>query len=178
MMKRIYQPNGLFASLIVIFALNADALAQQSNFRSSEDIVRALEKSEVSQQSPLGTRGALTRNPIPRSRSIDLTINFEFDSERVVMDSKPQLEALRVALQNPKLAKERFAVEGHTDAKGTESYNLRLSQRRALAIVQFLKDSGVSEDRLSWEGKGFSDLKDQNNPESAVNRRVRVKAFD
>jgi len=176
MMNWLVNCFGFLASVVLMFAMNVSAIAQQNTFQSAEDIVRKLEKPHASQGTSSGTRGGLTRNPVPRSRSIDLTINFEFDSDRVVLESKPQLEALRDALQSSKLTQERFTIEGHTDAKGSASYNFELSQRRALAIVQFLKDSGVSDDRLSWEGKGFSELKDTKNPESAVNRRVRIKA--
>jgi OOP family OmpA-OmpF porin len=48
-------------------------------------------------------------------------------------------------------------IEGHTDAIGTDEYNLGLSQRRAKAVYDFMIDQGdVEERRLQWAGYGES----------------------
>ena len=52
-------------------------------------------------------------------------------------------------MKNDKLMSLRFSVEGHTDAKGSEAYNVNLSQKRASSVVQYLISSGVSKDSLS-----------------------------
>jgi outer membrane protein OmpA-like peptidoglycan-associated protein len=76
------------------------------------------------------------------------------------------------------LSTQRFRIEGHTDAAGTPSYNEDLSQRRALAVLDFLVARGVRVDRLAAEGRGMRELLDAANPLSAENRRVRVVARD
>ena len=45
-------------------------------------------------------------------------------------------------------------VEGHTDAKGSDKYNLTLSQRRANAVVRYLADKGVNPTKLEPRGFG------------------------
>jgi outer membrane protein OmpA-like peptidoglycan-associated protein len=45
-------------------------------------------------------------------------------------------------------------VVGYADSKGSETYNLGLSKRRAIATVNYLKSKGVKEDLLQSKGKG------------------------
>jgi outer membrane protein OmpA-like peptidoglycan-associated protein len=71
---------------------------------------------------------------------------------------------------------------GHTDSRGSESYNLDLSQRRAEAVLQVFVDSGFNSAQLSARGAGeseplVSDTDDQGNflPDAgALNRRVEI----
>ena len=126
--------------------------------------------------------------PQPRTRSfrnfeveqsgIDLTIHFDFDSARLRQDSIPQLQELVRALSSDQLADYKFRVEGHTDAKGTADYNQNLSERRADAVVAFLRSNGVSADNLDAVGKGFNELRNRRNPYHEENRRVRVVTLD
>jgi hypothetical protein len=68
----------------------------------------------------------------------------------------------------------RFLIEGHTDAKGSQNYNLLLSKRRANSVKSFLIANGIAEQRLTVDGKGALDLIDPVNPYSASNRIVRL----
>ncbi len=52
----------------------------------------------------------------------------------------------------------RFIVEGHTDTRGDDAYNLELSQRRVETVVDYLVSKGVPRDQLIPEGKGESNL--------------------
>ncbi len=67
-------------------------------------------------------------------------------------------------------------IVGHTDAQGSDSYNMVLSKRRADAIKQALVNIGVSESRLSTEGRGERDPIASNDTEEgrALNRRIEV----
>lgn len=66
-------------------------------------------------------------------------------------------------------------ITGHTDARGTRAYNLRLSQQRAASVVEYLvRVHRIAATRLTAEGKGFDELVDTEHPESGVNRRVQV----
>jgi outer membrane protein OmpA-like peptidoglycan-associated protein len=69
-----------------------------------------------------------------------------------------------------------IVVEGHTDAQGTESFNLDLSTRRAQAVRDYLATHGVAEDRIRAEGLGFSrPVADNKTTEGrANNRRVEI----
>lgn len=66
----------------------------------------------------------------------------------------------------------KLKIVGHTSAEGDAKFNQKLSEGRAKAAVDFLVSQGISQDRLQWEGKGSSELKDAANPESNVNRRT------
>lgn len=110
--------------------------------------------------------------------SLTLLIQFDFDSARVSPQSQQALANLSQALQSSDLASSRFAVEGHTDAKGNTGYNLKLSESRAQAVRDFLKTQGVASDRLQAAGKGASELANSAAPFAAENRRVRIVNLD
>lgn len=117
--------------------------------------------------------------PAPAARpSLSLLIQFDFNSARVRPESQQALTNLSQALQSAELLDSRFAIEGHTDAKGGTDYNLRLSQRRAQAVREFLLDRGISEARLQAIGKGASELANTAQPLAAENRRVRIVNLD
>ncbi len=110
--------------------------------------------------------------------AIDLTIYFDFNSAEVLPKAVPALVELGRALSSDALKGTRFLLAGHTDAKGGESYNLRLSQRRADAIKQYLMTQfRVEEQRLLAVGYGKEQPKNSANPLADENRRVQVVNF-
>jgi len=81
-------------------------------------------------------------------------IEFEFDQATLRPESLPLLERIADAMKaHPSLVIE---VRGHTDDRGTDAYNLRLSQRRAEAVVEALVAMGVERSRLRAVGFGKS----------------------
>ncbi len=110
--------------------------------------------------------------------SLSLLIQFDFNSARVRPESQQALANLSQALQSPELADSRFAIEGHTDAKGREDYNRKLSEQRAQAVSEFLAVRGVRANRLAPVGKGSSELANTSDPFAAENRRVRIVNLD
>lgn len=110
--------------------------------------------------------------------SVDLTVNFEFDSANLTDDAMATLKTVAGALNSVELADQRFLVEGHTDAVGSESYNDLLSERRAVAVLSYLiGQQDVSSDRLKPVGKGERELFAPESPDAPENRRVRVKVL-
>jgi len=136
---------------------------------SSASVDQIVEKLEV----PQGRTRSL-RNLAPAPRTIELVIQFDFDSAKLQEESKPLLNNLAAAMKSERLALLSFTVEGHTDAKGTADYNLRLSRRRAESVVNFMAQQGVSSDRLTAVGKGASELLNSERPEALENRRVKI----
>jgi outer membrane protein OmpA-like peptidoglycan-associated protein len=65
-------------------------------------------------------------------------------------------------------------VQGHTDERGDDAYNLELSERRAAAVVAYLTEHGVAASRLESHGYGETQPVDRRHNEAAwaVNRRV------
>ena len=67
-------------------------------------------------------------------------------------------------------------VVGHADAAGSDRFNLRLSQRRADSVVEFMIDEcGVSVERFRSVGRGEMDLLPNVPPVSQANRRVEFR---
>ncbi|MEM8551060.1 MAG: OmpA family protein [Pseudomonadota bacterium] len=171
------------AILLSVGCFGSPALAQ-----SAEDIVRALLPAPSTQRDtqsaarsfrPSGTRGISISGrpePAPARPSINLTINFEFDSARLTNDGWIALQALGQALADPRLSGMNFEIAGHTDGRGTPGYNLELSQRRADTVARHLAlYYAVDATRLMPVGYGESRLVDPANPERDINRRVEVK---
>ena len=110
--------------------------------------------------------------------SLSLLIQFDFNSARVRPESQQALANLSVALQSPELRNSTFALEGHTDAKGSADYNVRLSALRAQAVRDYLMGRGIEQVRLQASGKGASELANVEQPFAPENRRVRIVNLD
>jgi outer membrane protein OmpA-like peptidoglycan-associated protein len=107
--------------------------------------------------------------------TIDLTIYFDYNSAHITPQSIPTLIKLGQALSNKELKGGTFLVGGHTDARGSDHYNLTLSQRRAISVKTFLTDNfGIDYTKLVAVGYGEEMLKDFHDPTSGENRRVQV----
>lgn len=68
----------------------------------------------------------------------------------------------------------RVKVTGHTDADGSDNYNIELSKRRAQAIVQYFIKKGLAEDRLIFDFKGEHEPIDTNKTPEGKQRNRRV----
>lgn len=103
-----------------------------------------------------------------------MRINFELDSADLTAEAQDSLKVFARMMQDERLEIARFVVEGHTDARGSEGYNLDLSEARAAAVSKFLTNQNISEERLSAIGLGKSQprVADEFDPE---NRRVELR---
>lgn len=107
--------------------------------------------------------------------TIDLTIYFKYNSAAITPKSIPTLIKLGRALSDKALKDGTFLVGGHTDARGSDEYNLVLSQKRAMAVKKFLLENfGLEYTKLVAVGYGEEELKNYDYPESGENRRVQV----
>ena len=66
----------------------------------------------------------------------------------------------------------KLKIVGHTSAEGTPEVNQKLSEARAKAANDFLVSRGIDENRISYEGKGSSELLNTENPMAEENRRT------
>jgi outer membrane protein OmpA-like peptidoglycan-associated protein len=106
---------------------------------------------------------------------IDLEINFKYNSAVIEPKAMPQVTELGKALTSPDLKGRIFILAGFTDAKGSETYNQGLSERRADAVKQLLSEKyAIEAANLVTVGYGSKQLKDPANPFAAENRRVQV----
>jgi outer membrane protein OmpA-like peptidoglycan-associated protein len=106
--------------------------------------------------------------------SFDLLVNFDYDSDILTGDARRNLDEFAKALKDPRLKAASFVVEGHTDGKGSDAYNLSLSDRRAKAVVSYLAEQGVDTSKIV--PRGFGKAKPRtNDPFDAMNRRVETR---
>jgi outer membrane protein OmpA-like peptidoglycan-associated protein len=182
----------VFLSVTALGFTAASALAQTAAPTPEQMIeqlkaprTRSLRNLSVEPVNPNATGAANANSITPNATSIaepkpslSLLIQFEFNSARVSAESQQALSNLAQALKSEALASSKFAVEGHTDAKGRADYNLRLSQQRADAVASLLAAQGVGADRLQALGKGATTLANSQDPNAAENRRVRIVNLD
>jgi outer membrane protein OmpA-like peptidoglycan-associated protein len=111
--------------------------------------------------------------------AVDLQIYFEFDSAELSPKAVPQLISLGNALTAPELKESLFVINGHTDATGTDSYNLKLSVRRAETIKRYLVDEfHLSSENLVTFGYGKRKPMNALDPFAPENRRVQIVNLD
>ena len=102
---------------------------------------------------------------------------FDVGSDRIKPESYQELDALyRFLKDNPKI---KIEISGHTDNRGRLEYNMKLSQKRALAVKRYLVKKGISPDRLVARGYGPTKPIASNDTEEGRrrNRRVEVKVL-
>lgn len=99
-------------------------------------------------------------------------IKFEFDKSEIMAESIHILDEITDAMMAiPRL---RLEIQGHTDNRGTQEYNLNLSNMRAKAVFDGLVSRGIEERRLRWRGFGMNRPIAPNDTEEnqAKNRRT------
>ncbi len=112
--------------------------------------------------------------------SINVTINFDYNSTKISPDSRVQIQEIRNALMAAELSEKGYQYEliGHTDIRGDKDYNQILSEKRAMAVKTSLLQLEPSlKHSLSALGKGESDIELGGNTEEIhrVNRRVEIR---
>lgn len=99
-------------------------------------------------------------------------INFERRSTKITEDSNSAVEEIaKILKDNPSL---KIEVAGHTDSRGSDSLNKKISQDRASSVREVLISLGIEKDRVTAVGYGeeFPIAKDDENGLSEINRRV------
>ena len=157
--------------LFSVFVIGVSYAQVPMRSATSEELIQKLDPSSP----PLLTRGMRNLTPEVREKpNVDLSIQFEFDSAKVLPESRPLLDNLAKAINSDKLRGFTFVVEGHTDIVGSADYNQKLSNQRALSVLAYLASKGVSKERLKALGKGSTELLMPDKPDAAENRRVRI----
>ena len=106
---------------------------------------------------------------------IDLTINFEFDSDKILGSAHTQIFEIAQALRSPKLSNAKIQIQGHTDSRGEAKYNMDLSYRRAISVMRELSEKyHINSSKFSVKGFGESQpiASNINEEGRALNRRV------
>ena len=108
--------------------------------------------------------------------AITLKSDFSFDFDSAVIKPGAEDEIARIAAVLIKYPQTNISIEGHTDSKGAEEYNMSLSKSRAEAVKTSLIGRGLTSSRLQTIGFGESKPVATNDTEAGrqQNRRVRI----
>jgi outer membrane protein OmpA-like peptidoglycan-associated protein len=103
--------------------------------------------------------------------------NIFFDSGSAVLRKESDIELKKLKELLQKNASLRVEISGHTDDIGNDITNKELSKKRAMAVVEFLKNQGIVSDRIVAIGYGEAQPKVKNDSEAnrQLNRRIELK---
>jgi outer membrane protein OmpA-like peptidoglycan-associated protein len=98
-------------------------------------------------------------------------LNFEFNKSVILPESFASLDELASVMAQTTWS---LKLSGYTDNKGSDSYNLKLSENRAKAVKDYLINQGIDENRIQSKGYGSANPIAPNNTDEnrAKNRRV------
>jgi len=116
--------------------------------------------------------------PPPAPKKIETLTGPQFDFGKATLrpTGKAALDhVLQVMHDDPRL---HVSAEGHTDSVGSRAYNMRLSERRAQAVKEYLVRNGIDASRIDVRGLGEADPVASNDTADgrAQNRRVEIVA--
>ncbi|SFN47841.1 WD40-like Beta Propeller Repeat [Bizionia echini] len=138
------------------------------------------ETASISVKDPVNNEATVSVSLTPINEMITDTevklrnIYFEFNKSNITQQGALELDKLvKIMNDYPEM---KILIKSHTDSKGSSDYNLKLSDRRAQATMQYVISKGISKERLSAKGLGSAEPKIDCNPnctddENAQNRR-------
>lgn len=83
-------------------------------------------------------------------------IHFDLDKAIIRTGDKPALDSIAAFMKNhPALS---LDIRSHTDSRANDTYNMKLSEKRVAATIQYLTDRGISKTRITGRGYGETEL--------------------
>ncbi|MBV4506066.1 OmpA family protein [Pseudomonas sp. BW13M1] len=98
---------------------------------------------------------------------------FAFDSAELTQGAQQRLQGLLPKLNDPSVASVK--VIGFTDSVGSDSYNQRLSERRASGVAEYLISQGLAPNKVTSQGRGESEPVADNDTDEGRSRNRRVE---
>jgi len=122
-------------------------------------------------KTPLGLKIDMYGCPIGK----ELKLNFASNSDKILKESYPKVVEFADFLKQYPMYKAQ--IVGHTDSRGYEATNMKLSQARALSVKNALIDEGIDATRITSSGRGEFDPIASNRTREGrkKNRRIEVK---
>jgi len=165
--------------------LVGDQLQKRDNVANEQQQVIDQQKQELARNRELLEelkRGGLEARETERGVVVNLPdVLFEFGKADLTGEARGKTRSIADVL-NDQAKGRRVAIEGHTDAVGSDSFNQQLSERRAGSVASALSSAGVSNQRITTKGYGErypvapnANSDGSDNPSGrAKNRRVEV----
>lgn len=140
---------------------------------SAAGYLNAADSTEVVDEETTPILKDLYLQPIEVGLTVRLkNIYFDFDKTTLKSESFVELNKVVEFLKNNPTVE--IEISGHTDSKGSDDYNLNLSQGRSQSVVDYIVSQGIDAFRLTAHGYGEAKPVETNDTEAgrAVNRRV------
>ena len=157
--------------------IGAETLELQASVTALNEQAAALaqEKAELSD----GLHGALSQVAETKDSARGMIVSLPdilFDLNEATLKSDAQVVIAKLAGILLILPELNLRVEGHTDSTGDPGYNLKLSEKRANSVRDFLAQQGISDDRMIAVGYGLTRPAADNSTRDgrAKNRRVEI----
>lgn len=102
-------------------------------------------------------------------------LRFDLGKTTILALSKPNVDEVVVVMQkNPEM---KLEIQGYTDNSGSAKFNQKLSEKRAIAVMEYIKSKGIAKNRMTAKGYGIENPAETNDTEEgrALNRRVELK---
>lgn len=145
----------------------AELAAQQERDRAAAELAASLERAKQ--------RGAEVQQTEDEIKVTFRKVTFDVNKTEIKPEFQATLDDLATALSKryPNAALE---IKGFTDSSGSEQYNAKLSEQRAIAVKTFMIGKGLSQERLASRGLGEANpVASNDTPEGrALNRRVEL----
>jgi len=128
---------------------------------------------------PLPQYPATAPQPEPAATPEVITLDdqgqvlFAFDSAELTQGAQQRLQGLLPKLNDPSVASVK--VIGFTDSVGSDSYNQRLSERRASGVAEYLISRGLAPNKVTSQGRGESEPVADNDTDEGRSRNRRVE---
>lgn len=129
-------------------------------------------------QTPLGAKVDTDGCRIVLTENVSIKLDVKFANDSNVVSDDYRTEIKKVADFMREYPDTTVVIEGHTDSRGAATYNQNLSQRRAIAVMQYLvAQFTIDQARVTAVGKGeVSPIADNNTADGrATNRRVQAE---
>ena len=150
-------PDGKFTARLdsaQAYALLADRAGDFTARASLSTVGRYPTQEQLAQpQNDIRLPVTLTLNKIVVNRAIEVKdIFYDYDKFNIRPDAAIRLDTLVQTLaDNPKI---NIELSSHTDQRGNDAYNMKLSQRRAEAAVAYIVSKGIAQSRITAKGYG------------------------
>jgi outer membrane protein OmpA-like peptidoglycan-associated protein len=165
------------ALLVAMLAAVNLAQAQepsQDQQPTREQVIESLKAKQLTRCPQLDAKYGCS---VAAAARIDVDIRFALGSAALDRAATAQLTALGAELAKPEHKGTRLVVAGHTDARGSDQDNQRLSERRAKTVKQVLVEKfGLPDETVVAVGHGKAGPKNAADPYAAENRRVEISA--
>ena len=153
-----------------------ETTAPDATTTTEDATVASAQDSTATTETRVSENETATLVKMPADLGVNIRIEFAFDSAALDDVQKPKLQKLCNVMKASDI--NLFRIIGHTDAKGSDDYNERLSRLRAEEVQRFfINDCGVDAARLEAVGLGERFLLENATPDSDENRRVEFQAL-